>query len=161
MKALRLTLALAGLCVAGGRLLQMSDRARDLAVERENWEKNAAQTARWLNGPEAKPGAVALQDIGYVGWATDRPIIDTVGLVSRDIGHLEGGYGTKTQGLADRVYEAQPEYIALASSGGDCLHTFHPTDDAVFADPRLKERYRVAKRIDLGFGVSWCLWEAR
>ena len=159
-RSVRLTLCIFLCCVAWGRLNQMAERTQDLQIERANWEKNAAAAAAWLASPEAKPGAVALQDIGYIGWVTDRTIIDTVGLVDRDVSHLLGGYGTKTQGLSDRVFDRAPAYVVLASSAGDCLHTFHPTDDAVYADPRLQERYRVAKQIGLGFGVSWCIWEA-
>ncbi len=71
--------------------------------EKHFWDAAGGGTARWLlDNPR---GTVALGDIGYVGWATDYPILDMLGLVDPVISKLPGGYTHKVgPGYLDRFF---------------------------------------------------------
>ncbi len=144
--------------------LGVGDRLRTqldtLAREQQGWDESAFPVARWF-AERGQPGLLALGDIGYVGWATDYPILDILGLVDKEIAALPGSYGHK-QGprYLDYFFSRRPDYFVLISGHEDCDHPFHPSIEAVYRDPqrRLHEGYRVLHRIPVGGNAGWCIY---
>lgn len=131
-----------------------------LALEQQGWDESAFPVARWF-ARRGQPGRLALGDIGYVGWATDYPILDILGLVDAEIAALPGSYGHK-QGprYLDYFFSRRPDYFVLISGHEDCDHPFHPSIEAIYRDPqrRLHEGYRVLQRIPVGGNAGWCIY---
>jgi hypothetical protein len=121
----------------------------------------AGGTAAFLN-EHAGPGELALGDIGYVGFATDRPILDLLGLVDPVIAKLPGGYTQKLgPGLTARFFEKRPRYALIISAGNDCQHPSVPGARVLYADRRFREGYALAGRVRLDPPFSWCIYERR
>ncbi len=131
-----------------------------LAADQHGWDTSAHPLAQWLKGNEP-PGLLALGDIGYIGWWTDFPILDILGLVDPVIAKLPGGYGNKTDAAyLDYFFARMPAYFVLISEQGDCRHPFHPSIAAVYRDParRFKDNYQVVHQGPVNDGVSWCVY---
>jgi arabinofuranosyltransferase len=144
------------------------DAKKVVVDERGFWEKAAGGTARWFTdreqklGAEQTRGAIAIGDIGQVGWETDYPIFDVLGLVEPVISKLEGGYTRKTgPGYRDRFFEVKPRYFVMISAEGDCAHPSVPTSSALFRDQRFQREYYVAGTVRLGPQHNWCIWERK
>jgi hypothetical protein len=130
-----------------------------LRVEKRFWDQAAGGTAAWMN-EHAGPGELALGDIGYVGWATDRPILDLLGLVDPEIARLPGGYTQKLgPGLTARFFQKRPRYALIISAGNDCRHPSVPGARVLFGDRRFGEAYSLAGRVRLDPPFSWCIYE--
>ena len=131
-----------------------------LAVEQKGWDDSAHPVAAWL-AQRGQPGLLALGDIGYVGWSTDYPIVDILGLVDPMISALPGGYGNK-QGprYLDYFFSRSPDYFVLISAHDDCDHPFHPSIAAVYRDParRFQGNYRALHRVAVGGPFGWCVY---
>lgn len=155
------TAALLLFMVGGGarRASVARDQTQVLLNEKRTWDQSSTALANWFKQYN-HPGMIAMGDIGYVGWATNYPILDILGLVDPVIAKLPGGY-TNKQGPAylDHFFEKMPEYFILISNHGDCEHPFHPAIRAVYADPqrRFKANYRVVHRLDFG-DSGWCVY---
>ena len=126
------------------------DLVRRVEVEEKNWEEMLDAPIAFLQ--QAPSGEVAFADLGYVGYATDRPIFDLLGLMAPSIARLEGGYTRKNgRGLAEAVVARAPTYVFLLSLGGDCHHPIHDGMRALYEQPdRLLQRHYV-----LAARVSW------
>jgi arabinofuranosyltransferase len=95
-------------------------RRKFLKEERKFWDKSAGQVAKWFE-ENGRPGRVALGDIGYIGWRTDYPILDLLGLVDPAIAALPGGYTKKVgPGYKERFYEVMPEWAVLICNSDEC-----------------------------------------
>ncbi len=132
-----------------------------LAKEKRFWDQAGQGTARWLlqNG---KPGLLAMGDIGYVGYETDYPILDLLGLVDPVIARLPGGYTQKLgPGFLERFFSADPRYFLLISSNLDCQHPSVIGSTIVYADPRFRERYEIGGRVPLDGGFAWCVYQRK
>jgi len=134
--------------------------------ERHFWDAAAGGVARWFQqqerqrGREAVIGTIALGDIGRVGYETDYPILDLLGLVDPVIAALPGGYTTKIgPGFRDRFFDTEPRYLVLISSDGDCVHPSVIGSRILYQDPRFRGRYTVSGRVPLNRGFSWCIYE--
>ncbi|MFT3765953.1 MAG: hypothetical protein QM820_10615 [Minicystis sp.] len=132
-----------------------------LQNEKRFWDRAAGGTARWLN-ENGERGELAIGDIGYVGWATDYPILDTLGLVDPEISKLPGGYARKIgPRFADRFFARQPRYVRLISSGGDCQHPATARSRLLYEDPRFPVRYEVSGQVPLDGGFRWCIYQKK
>src|SRR5262249_44447108 len=117
-------------------------------------------TARWLLANE--PGEVAIGDIGYVGYATNYPVLDLLGLVDPVISQLPGAYTRKLgPGFTDRFFEKAPLYFLLISSSMDCEHPSVPGSQVIYHDHRFRDGYSVAGKVPLDGGYAWCIYKRR
>jgi hypothetical protein len=140
----------------------------DALVEREKsfWERAAGGVSGWFaaraeaRGAEQVRGAIALGDIGQVGYRSDYPILDLLGLVDPVIAALPGGYTTKLgPGFRNRFFDEKPRYFILISGNGDCDHPTVAGSITLYHDPRFRRQYRLDGRIPLDGGISWCVYE--
>ena len=172
-------------CLAARRLVESRDRAALVALllfavfvgvqrkdhleeaqkkwlkeEKRFWDVSAGQTADWL--VRAKPGRVAIGDIGYVGWKTDYPILDLLGLVDPVIAKLPGGYTRKLgKGFRERFFDVAPEYALLILSGQSCDRAAMEGSRLLFDDKRFARRYELAHNIQVSSDAGWCLFKRR
>jgi len=133
---------------------------RWLGEEKKFWDTVAGQTADWLARNE--PGLVAIGDIGYVGYRTNYPLLDLLGLVDPVIGNLPGGYTRKLgAGYKKRVFGAKPKYIVIVMAGQACDRATMAGSRMLFGDPRFRRHYRAAHNVQVGSGASWCIFERK
>ena len=146
-----------------------SQRIDTLAIAQKNlltkdkgfWDKAAGGLAKWFVDNN-KPGSLALGDIGYVGYVTDYPIVDMLGLVDPVIASLPGGYTPKlSPAFNDHFFEKAPRYFLVISSSTDCRHPSVPNSKAIYGDPRFLPRYALAGKVNLDGGFAWCVYESR
>jgi len=153
-------LAIVAVVVGVQRAQARHAQLAELAAEQRGWDISAHPLADWLTANQP-PGLIAVGDIGYIGWRTDFPVLDILGLVDPVIATLPGGYGTK-QGPAylDYFFRRRPAYFVLISDHGDCRHPFHPSIAAVYRAPerRFKNSYRVVHRVAVHDGYGWCVY---
>lgn len=154
-----LAMLLFGVVVTNQRAVALRDAQGDfLNNEKRFWDRAAGGTARWLL--QNPPGEMALGDIGYVGWATDYPILDLLGLVDPVISKLPGGYTQKIgPGFTDRLFEKKSRYVLLISSNVDCQHPSVPGSQVIWNDPRFRREYTVAGKVPLDGGFAWCFFQ--
>ena len=105
---------------------------------------------------------IALGDIGYVGYATNYPILDMLGLVDPVIAALPGAY-TRKLGPAfnDHFFEVAPKYFIVISSKPDCRHPSVPNSTAIYRDPRFLPRYQLAGTVRLDGPFAWCIYDKK
>jgi arabinofuranosyltransferase len=139
------------------------DAARKKFVKEEKrfWDNTAGQVAEWLV-THGKPGRVALGDIGYVGWRTDYPILDLLGLVDPVIGQLPGGYTKKHgPGYKERFYEVAPEWAVLIHSGDDCKKASLAAVKKIVEDPKFRRMYVLEQNFQINADGSWCIFRRK
>ncbi len=124
--------------------------AREAGATRESVGRRLADTLR------ARAHRVALVDIGYLGYASDLPVVDLAGVTDPSIGHLEGRHGEKPVPfslLAQRevdaivlhsVTEPRVEGGVLRSLGG------FRVERELAADERLVRTFEVAEVVRYG-----------
>jgi len=157
--------ALALIIFGVAMIVHRIDAARDaqrsiLQKEDRFWRMAAGGTAKWLAANE--PGEIAIGDIGYVGYATDYPVLDLLGLVDPVISKLPGGYTRKLgPGFTDRFFDKGPTYFLLISSSTDCSKPSVPGSQVIFNDRRFKPRYEVAGKVPLDGGFAWCIYKKK
>jgi len=155
------------LLVVGQRSHQMAqDVQLVLGHEKRFWDSAAGGVSTWFErqvasrGRDAVHGTIALGDIGEIGYRTDFPILDLLGLVDPTISQLDGGYTTKVDaGFRDRFFEVSPRYFILISAEGDCQHPSVIGSKVLYEDDRFADRYRVSGRVELDDGFVWCVYE--
>ena len=131
--------------------------ARDMVL----WDRAAGGTARWLQG-RGRPGVIAMGDIGRIGYETDYPVLDLLGLVDPVIANLKGGYTRKLgPAYVDHFFAKMPEYFLLISSNVDCRHPSVPGSVAIYEDPRFLPAYHVGGTVPVGGGPAWCVYEKK
>ncbi len=143
-----------------------ADRIKVLNDEKGFWDRAAGGVARWFElereayGRDAVEGALALGDIGQVGYETNLPIVDLLGLVDPVVAKLPGGYTNKIgPRFNDYFFERKPRYFVLISAEFDCMHPSVTGSIALWRDPRFLDNYEVSGRVLLTNGFSWCLYE--
>ncbi|RMG95168.1 MAG: hypothetical protein D6705_14085 [Deltaproteobacteria bacterium] len=151
-----------GACLLGvaGRVGSTRDLAARVDVEDSNWKRMLDAPVAWLQ--QAPPGEVAFADLGYVGYVTDRPIFDLLGLMAPEIARLEGGYTRKDgRGLVEAVVRRRPTYVFLLSLGRDCHHPIHEGMRAIYEQPdRIFQRNYVVAAVVPWYGdMVGCFWE--
>ena len=139
-----------------GRLNQA--HARFVVQEHRAHMRTAGAAAEWL--VQAPPGKIAIGDIGLVGYRTNYPLLDTLGLVDPVISKLPGGYTQKLgKPFRDRIFGVMPAYIVIIVSG-DCDRPVMAGSRMIMEDPRFAPNYATGHRIRLG-GANWCIFEHR
>ncbi len=131
-----------------------------LKTEMQEWQTSAGGVVKWLLD-QGKPGPIALGDIGYVGYMTDYPVVDLLGLVDPVVAAAPGGYTRKIgPEFTNRIFERAPFYIQLISSTKTCDKPSVPTSEALYNDSRFLQRYRLGGKVLVGGDHAWCIFEA-
>ena len=129
---------------------------RFVIKERGAMQRTVVPATEWLL--QQPPGKIAIGDIGYVGYYTNLPLLDILGLVDPVIAKLPGGYARKFgPGFLDRLFSVMPAYILIIASGNCDVPKMLGTVK-IFGDKRFWRNYFTAHRINLG-GASWCIYE--
>ncbi len=127
--------------------------------ERRFWTNAAGASASWLL--RQPRGVLAIGDIGYVGYKTNYPLLDLLGLVDPIIGRLPGGYTRKLgRGFVERVYSVMPDYMLFVLQGQNCDRPEMPGSRLIYRDPRFKN-YKLGHNVQIGPQVSWCIFRRR
>ena len=155
-------LAIFAALMVGHRSSMLREAQTDLLTkEKRFWDMAAGGTATWLNQNTTR-GELAIGDIGYVGWATDYPILDLLGLVDPVIAKLPGGYTQKLgPGFNQRFFDKRPRYMLLISAQHDCAHPSVAGSQVLYRDRRFREQYQMRGRVPLDAGFSWCIYERK
>lgn len=153
--AVALVLSIVG-AVRTERLLSAQESM--LRGEKAFWDSAAGGVAYWLV-TDGQQGEVALGDIGFVGYETDYPILDLLGLVDPVISKLPGGYTRKTgSGYVARVFDKSPKYFVFVGTA-DCRRMAFPAQEELRLDPRFQGAYRLAGAVRHTMGGVWCIFE--
>lgn len=161
-RAAVVALALFGLFVGVQRVHHLAEAQKKWVKEEKRfWDITAGQTADWL-AMRAKPGRVAIGDIGYVGYRTNYPILDLLGLVDPVIGQLPGGYTRKLgAGFRERFFEVAPEYAVIILSGQQCDTAAMEGSRLIFEDRRFAQQYALARNFQVNADAGWCVFKRR
>jgi hypothetical protein len=154
-----------GIAVAltGFRMYELRIAQRFIIREPDRfWRMAAGNTAKWFLAHER--ATIAMGDIGYVGYATDYPLLDLLGLVDPVIGKLPGGYTQKVgKGFIERIIEVNPRYLLLVSSTSDCRTPSTLGSQIMYADPRIRIRWKYddhsGGKVPLDGDFAWCIYE--
>lgn len=150
-------LAAIGLSAYRTYILTKSQRFM-LSHEDHFWRMAAGGTAKWLE--EHPRGTIAMGDIGYVGYKTDYPLLDLLGLVDPVIAKLPGGYTQKLgPGFTNRLFEVEPRYILIISATRDCMTPSVAGSRVIWRDQRFWKHYRRAGAVQLDDNFAWCIFE--
>jgi arabinofuranosyltransferase len=161
-RAALVALALFGLFVGMQRVDHLKDAQKKwLKEEKHFWDISARVSADWL-ATRVPPGRIAIGDIGYVGWRTDYPILDLLGLVDPVIGQLPGGYTRKLgKGYRERFFEVKPEYAVIILSGQACDRASMKGSRLLFEDKRFARQYTLANNVQVNSDAAWCIFKRR
>jgi hypothetical protein len=159
------TLAIAGfaIVVIAFRVGSLESGRKTILHEDRVWRERTEGTTRWLL-EHNQPGTLALGDIGYIGYATDYPILDLLGLVDPVISKLPGAYTWKVgPGFTDRLFEVAPRYVLLISENMNCERPSVTGSRVIFKDKRFKQQYYLppGAAIPVGGGFAWCIYERK
>lgn len=130
------------------------------------WQRTATPMATWFvqrqeRYGDAGRGLIAMGDIGEIGYASDFPVFDLLGLVDPVIAEQPGGYTNKTgKGYVDRFFERRPRYVVLIHDDPDCAHPYHQSSKVLYYDSRFKRSYVVSHAHPVD-GWTWCIHEHR
>lgn len=157
--------ALAAGCIIamGAFRAQRIDRAqhRILDDEKRFWDSAAGGAAAWFQ-QHGQPGEIAVGDIGYIGYTTDYPVLDLLGLVDPVISKLPGGYTHKTgPGYVKRVFDKAPRYFVFVGGADTCDKLPFPAQEKLRRDRRFRGVYDVAGMIRHSKNGYWCIFERR
>lgn len=132
-----------------------------LKEEKRFWDNAAGQAAEWL-AVHGKPGRVAIGDIGFVGYRTNYPILDLLGLVDPVIAELPGGYTKKLgKGFKERFFDVMPAYAVIIMAGQECKVASMKGSKLIANDRRFKRNYEVAHNIQVVSGAGWCIFKRK
>jgi hypothetical protein len=159
--ATNLALAAFAVLTVAHRSAQLGEaQAQILQKEKRFWDRSTHATADWLL--TQPPGEMALGDIGYVGYKTDYPILDLLGLVDPVISKLPGGYQGKIgPGFTDRLFEKRSRYVLIISSDLDCQHPSVIGSKVIWGDRRFREQYELGGKVPLDGGFAWCFFQRK
>jgi len=152
--------------------LQMYSQYRNdlgsFKTEEARWDKHAKNTAQWFIDREQQygkaqvEGTIALGDIGEVGFKTNYPILDLLGLVNPTIANLPGGYTKKTgEGFRQHFFARRPRYAIIISNQYSCQRATVSNSQALLQDHRFLRQYTVTDRVWAGGDFFWCIYEDR
>jgi hypothetical protein len=148
-RALGAALAAASIAAAAAwvaQALETRDGGTGLAVNAEGYRRAHLEVARWL-GENARPGeAVALMDVGMIGWANPRlRMVDISGLTDREIARAPGGFLEKRY-PPELILARDPRFFVLVPG--------FPIDTAIALHPDFERRYRHVLQRDHRFNWS-------
>jgi arabinofuranosyltransferase len=161
-KAAWLAMVLFGAWMVPLRLDHLADAQKKwMTEEKRFWDNAAGQTADWLV-THGKPGRVAIGDIGYVGYRTNYPILDLLGLVDPVISRLPGGYTRKLgKGFKERFFDVEPEWVVIILSGQNCDRAVMKGSRLLYEDPRFGRSYALAQNVQVNADASWCIFKRK
>jgi hypothetical protein len=159
-RAALVALAVFGVFVGVQRVYHLDEAQKKwMKEEKRFWDVAAGQTATFL-ADRMPPGRIAIGDIGYVGYKTNYPVLDLLGLVDREIAALPGGYTRKLgRGFRERFFDTSPEYAVLILSGQNCNQAAMEGSRLIFDDPRFKARYELAHNVQVNADAGWCVFK--
>lgn len=154
-----IALALLGGWVVPERIMHLQEAQKKwLRDEKKFWDTVAGQTAEWLARND--PGKIAIGDIGFVGYHTNYPLLDLLGLVDPVISKLPGGYTRKLgPGYKKRVFDEKPKYIVIVMAGQNCDRATMTGSRMLFGDRRFKKHYRAVHNVQVVSEASWCIFQ--
>jgi hypothetical protein len=146
-------------CVAAQRTHHLQKAKHKLLHEEKRfWDNATGASSDWLLRNE--PGMIAVGDIGRIGYETNYPLLDLLGLVDPVIGNLPGGHRKKLgPGFADRVFDVMPEYILLIQAGQECDKPQRRASRLLYQDERFRPSYRLGANIQVSPNVGWCIFK--
>lgn len=159
------TLAIAGFAIAvvAYRAGSLESARKTILSEDRVWRQRTEGTAGFLL-QRNQPGTLALGDIGYVGYATDYPILDLLGLVDPVISKLPGAYTWKVgPGFTDRLFDVAPKYVLIISRTMSCDQPSVTGSRVIYQDKRFRQQYYLppGAAVPVGGGYAWCLFERK
>lgn len=84
----------------------------------QRWDRQALLIGNWLVANGKPDASLSLGDIGQIGWITDYEIVDMLGLVTKEVSHLPGGYTRKDpEATAAHIMRVQPDYVLTINKG--------------------------------------------
>jgi len=110
------------------------------------------EIGQWLSQATASNTTVALMDVGLIGFVTQRPILNTFGLVNREIAalmHADGGWVSTSHPTAERIAEYtlanQPEIVSLSQNSGPDVpfSSKWSHDSAIYHNPQFQAEYEL------------------
>ena len=153
-------LSLFGLVQRAGQLPGHFD---DLHSTEGGWRSHEGQSASWF-AAHGDRGAIAIGDIGEVGFRSNQPVFDLLGLVTPAVGKLPGGYGRKDEKpFVAAFYAANPDWFVTITNDGTCKHAAFPLMRAIIDSPEHSFwlRYDLAHTVRLNKQDYWCLLHRR
>ena len=131
--------------VANGALAAVRERngGQGFVVNAEGYRQAHLEIARYI-AERARPGdAVALMDVGMIGWnLKEQRIVDITGLTHRAIAHAPGAFLQKEY-PPSWVLGERPRFVVLVSG--------FPIDQRIHAEPEFATDYRFAFSVDHRF----------
>jgi hypothetical protein len=131
----------------------------DVHKQIDEWAELVEPPVAWL--AKQRPGSVAVGDIGWIAFATKRPIVDVIGLIDVDIARSAGGYANKDRAvIARRVFEQEAEFL-IVMAGVDCTQPGYPALRALFSSPgdEVWKDYALAEVFSLGADGINCVFD--
>ncbi len=155
-----LAMALFGAIVVAQRAQSFSEgRNKIIKDDKVFWDSAAGGVAKWFAENNAPPGPIAVADIGEIGYKTNFPVIDLLGLVDPVISKLPGGYTHKTgAGYVDRVFDAKPRYFVLVGAQNDCKKLPFAAQLRLIRDERFQGNFVTAAKIKHAKNGVWCIF---
>ncbi|HSO00090.1 MAG TPA: hypothetical protein VLS89_17475 [Candidatus Nanopelagicales bacterium] len=154
-----LAAAFAGVVAVGahrGSMLARGQR-RILFDDKVFWDSAAGGVADWF-AKNGERGEIGVADMGYIGYATDYPVLDLLGLVDPVISQLPGGYTQKTgPGFVQRVFEKMPRYFVFVGNREGCARLPFPSQEKLRRDRRFQRVYRLAGQVRHTKDGYWCI----
>ena len=138
-------LALAAAVLASGVTVAIEERngGQGLRVNAEGYRHAHREIARYLNEHAERGDAVALMDVGMIGWYADRlRVIDITGLTDRDIAHAPGGFLDKQFPVPELIAK-NVRFIVLVEG--------FPADDRIYQTAEFRARYKALFKLDHRF----------
>ena len=133
-----LVAAVVGSGVAEG--VRQRNGGQGLLVNALGYQEAHLKIARFLNDKAAPGDAVALMDIGIVGWNADRlRVIDITGLTDHDIARAPGGFLDKRFDVGE-LLARNPRFFVLVDE--------FPADLRIYADPAFAAGYTALFAVD-------------
>jgi len=131
-----------------------------LKDEKIFWDSAAGGVAEVLRTKPA--GTVGVADIGQVGYRTDYPVFDLLGLIDPVISKLPGGYTNKTgAGYVDRVFDVMPRYFVFVGRAKTCTPLQFPGQEKLRRDPRFQANYELGGKVEHSKGGLWCIFQRK
>jgi hypothetical protein len=118
------------------------------ALQRHNYlSQNYEELGRWFADHAPPEAAIAISDVGAVGYFSRRRIIDMFGLIDPHIGRLRGRMHYKAD--PGYVLERRPDYIVLVSLSdeGEGYSFQRIPDYAMNSKPEFHERYELQRTV--------------
>lgn len=140
------------LALAGWRVALLRGQQREIVLlDEAAWERAVTPLARWL---AAQPrGLVAVGDIGRIGWFTDFPIYDRVGLVDPQIARQrQRALLRRPNSLRADFVAARPRYVVFPTEDPTCA-----AESNGYGDLLDLKGFMVARKFGGGRESTWCV----